>query len=271
VGVVGGRVGEAVEPVTVQPGTVTAARSAWCSGNGTVTASIDGAPHAATSCWSRPARPSTAASPWPGAGLRKIGRRGYRRWRLLGGQVAAQKTVGSASTTRASAVPVAATLVAVAAGCWWGTLRAPMMTAATLPAFLVAWLAMMAAMMMPAVAPAVRLYLRASARTAAPAPWFVGGYLAVWTAVGVPAYFAWRLLAPAGMAGRPEPPCSSPPATSSARLRTPACPAAAQIVAPASSAGRSASKPSSLPPRVGNFDEQPWGDSLSGITCAPPS
>ena len=202
-GVVGGRVGEAVEPVTVQPGTVTAARSAWCSGNGTVTASIDGAPHAATSCWLRPARPSTAASPWPGAGLRKIGRRGYRRWRLLGGQVAAQKTVGSASTTRASAVPVAATLVAVAAGCWWGTLRAPMMTAATLPAFLVAWLAMMAAMMMPAVAPAVRLYLRASARTAAPAPWFVGGYLAVWTAVGVPAYFAWRLLAPAVMDGRP--------------------------------------------------------------------
>lgn len=49
--------------------------------------------------------------------------------------------------------------------------------------------------------PAVRLYLRASARTAAPTPFFLAGYLLVWTAVGVPAYLAWREVAPAVMDG----------------------------------------------------------------------
>lgn len=61
--------------------------------------------------------------------------------------------------------------------------------------FLVAWLAMMAAMMLPAVVPVVKLYVRASARgRLAPLPFFVGGYLFVWTLLGVPAYFAWRAL-----------------------------------------------------------------------------
>jgi predicted metal-binding membrane protein len=62
--------------------------------------------------------------------------------------------------------------------------------------FFVAWVAMMAAMMFPAIVPAVRLFDRAAARGQAVAtPIFVGGYLAVWAAVGIPVYFAWRALA----------------------------------------------------------------------------
>jgi predicted metal-binding membrane protein len=67
--------------------------------------------------------------------------------------------------------------------------------AMSLVAFLVAWVAMMAAMMFPAVVPVVRLYSRAAARgQVAPAAVFVGGYIALWAIVGIPAYFAWRRL-----------------------------------------------------------------------------
>jgi predicted metal-binding membrane protein len=92
-------------------------------------------------------------------------------------------------------------LLAVAAVCWWLTLDSSMGMDALLPAFLLAWLVMMAAMMLPAVMPAVRLYAAASARTAAPTPFFLTGYLLVWTAVGVPAYLAWRAISPAVMHG----------------------------------------------------------------------
>lgn len=62
-------------------------------------------------------------------------------------------------------------------------------------AFTVAWLAMMTAMMFPAIAPVVKLYGRAAAAgRVAPLPFFVGGYIAVWTAMGLPAFFAWRAL-----------------------------------------------------------------------------
>ncbi len=62
-------------------------------------------------------------------------------------------------------------------------------------AFVLAWLAMMAAMMLPAVSPVVRLCSLAAAKgTAAPLPFFVGGYILVWTALGIPAFFAWRAL-----------------------------------------------------------------------------
>jgi predicted metal-binding membrane protein len=94
-----------------------------------------------------------------------------------------------------------ASLLSAAAVCWWLTLRSGMAMDALLPAFLLAWLAMMAAMMFPAVLPAVRLYARASARTAAPTPFFLTGYLLVWTALGVPAYVAWRAISPAVMHG----------------------------------------------------------------------
>ena len=67
--------------------------------------------------------------------------------------------------------------------------------ALSLGAFIVAWLAMMAAMMFPAVAPVVKLYGRAAATgRVAPLPFFVAGYIAVWSSIGLPAYFAWRAL-----------------------------------------------------------------------------
>src|SRR5882724_7669883 len=65
----------------------------------------------------------------------------------------------------------------------------------SLGAFVVAWVAMMAAMMLPAVLPVVKLYSRAAARGAvAPLPFFVAGYLALWTVLSLPAYLAWREL-----------------------------------------------------------------------------
>lgn len=67
--------------------------------------------------------------------------------------------------------------------------------ALSLPTFLTAWVAMMAAMMLPAISPVVRLYARAAGRgLAAPLPVFVAGYLIVWSAVGLPAFVAWRAL-----------------------------------------------------------------------------
>jgi predicted metal-binding membrane protein len=62
-------------------------------------------------------------------------------------------------------------------------------------AFLLAWLAMMTAMMFPAISPVVKLYSRgAAAGRVAPLPFFVAGYIAVWTSLGIPAFFAWRAL-----------------------------------------------------------------------------
>jgi predicted metal-binding membrane protein len=97
-------------------------------------------------------------------------------------------------------VPAGLLLLAVA-GWWWSARMAGDVTRGgmdgtmSLGAFVVAWAAMMAAMMLPAVLPAVRLYARAAAKgRAAPVPFFVGGYLALWTAVAVPAYLAWREL-----------------------------------------------------------------------------
>lgn len=74
----------------------------------------------------------------------------------------------------------------------------------TIGAFLVAWLAMMTAMMFPAITPVVRLYGRAAAAgRVAPLPFFVAGYLAVWTSIGLPAYAAWRALMDPIADGRP--------------------------------------------------------------------
>ncbi len=74
----------------------------------------------------------------------------------------------------------------------------------TVGAFLVAWLAMMTAMMFPAVAPVVKLYGRAAAAgRVAPLPFFVAGYIGVWTLTGFPAYLAWRALMDPIALGRP--------------------------------------------------------------------
>jgi predicted metal-binding membrane protein len=71
-------------------------------------------------------------------------------------------------------------------------------------AFIVAWVAMMTAMMFPAVVPVVRLYGRAAANgQAAPTAFFVGGYIALWSVVGIPAYFAWSRLDEPLMDGTP--------------------------------------------------------------------
>lgn len=96
-------------------------------------------------------------------------------------------------------VVVPAALLGLAALGWWWSIRMAgdmeMGHAMSLGAFVIAWGAMMAAMMLPAVLPVVRLYGRAAtAGRAAPLPFFVGGYLALWTAIGVPAYLAWQAL-----------------------------------------------------------------------------
>ncbi|MEV0948195.1 DUF2182 domain-containing protein [Rhodococcus sp. NPDC049939] len=91
-------------------------------------------------------------------------------------------------------------LVVAALGWWWtfvgaGRTGSSTMAAMSFAAFLIAWVAMMGAMMLPAILPVVRLYALAAARgAAAPAAVFVGGYLVVWSAVGIPAYFLWRRL-----------------------------------------------------------------------------
>jgi predicted metal-binding membrane protein len=102
-------------------------------------------------------------------------------------------------------VPMALLALAVA-GWWWSVRMAPdagggmdgmtaMQASMSAGAFVVAWVAMMAAMMLPAVVPVVKLYALAAARgRAAPTGFFLLGYLAVWSAVSAPAYFAWRAL-----------------------------------------------------------------------------
>ncbi len=107
---------------------------------------------------------------------------------------------------RALRLAVPATLLTFSAVGWWWSARMAddamggmsglgMHETMSFSAFVLAWLAMMTAMMFPAISPVVLLYSRASAqRTAAPLPFFVAGYLVVWTAIGIPAYAAWRAL-----------------------------------------------------------------------------
>jgi predicted metal-binding membrane protein len=91
-------------------------------------------------------------------------------------------------------------------GWWWSVVNAAGMRGDAMPmegqstmslaAFLIAWVAMMAAMMLPAVLPVVGRYARAGAGNAIQAIFFVIGYLAVWTAVGIPAFVASTRLNP---------------------------------------------------------------------------
>ena len=125
-------------------------------------------------------------------------------------------TVDAAVAARSSRSPVlrfavpAVLLVLAATGWWWSarmvddmSMSAPSMAmdgmssedVLSFAGFVVAWLAMMAAMMLPAISPIVQLYGRAAAAgRVAPLPFFVAGYLAVWTSIAVPAYFVWREL-----------------------------------------------------------------------------
>lgn len=111
-------------------------------------------------------------------------------------------------------------LALAAVGWWWSARMADEMTSGaassmgmedmagdhvlTVGSFLVGWLAMMTAMMFPAVMPVVKLYGRAAAAgRVAPLPFFVAGYIAVWSAIGLPAYVAWRALTDPIADGRP--------------------------------------------------------------------
>jgi predicted metal-binding membrane protein len=61
--------------------------------------------------------------------------------------------------------------------------------------FVPMWSLMMTAMMLPAVSPVASLYLRTiNANRTRRVIMFVGGYLLVWSAVGIPAYVALRIL-----------------------------------------------------------------------------
>ena len=112
--------------------------------------------------------------------------------------------------SRDRTLPIAAGLLVLAAvGWWWSVHSSSSMTmhsgdmmggaaAMTMSfgGFMLAWVAMMGAMMFPAIVPAVRLFDRAAERgQAAATPVFVAGYIVVWSAVGLPVYFAWRALA----------------------------------------------------------------------------
>ena len=110
------------------------------------------------------------------------------------------------STARIRDLWLAPALLAIAGVGWWSSaltardmnvgmdMKGPMV-AMSLAAFLVAWVAMMAAMMLPAILPVVRLYARAAARgTVAPVAVFLAGYGAVWSAMGLPAFFIWKRL-----------------------------------------------------------------------------
>jgi predicted metal-binding membrane protein len=104
--------------------------------------------------------------------------------------------------------PAPLLLLAAAALGWWFSVRmshqmvmnhTPSMSmgssSLSFLAFVGGWIAMMCAMMFPAIVPAVLLFRGAAIRgQTAPTPYFVLGYLFVWSAVGVPAYFAWRAL-----------------------------------------------------------------------------
>ena len=104
--------------------------------------------------------------------------------------------------------PAPLLLLAVAVWGWWFSARiihqmmmsdshALSMGGTTLSflAFIGGWVAMMCAMMFPAIVPVVVLFRGAAIRRqTAPTPFFVAGYLSVWSAAGVPAYFAWRAL-----------------------------------------------------------------------------
>jgi predicted metal-binding membrane protein len=135
----------------------------------------------------------------------------------VGAELSASEVRGVAG--RRDIWPPVALLILAGLGWWWSAVSAgdmggvgpsmdgmPMEPQPTISfiAFLVAWVAMMAAMMFPAVVPVVRLYGRAAANgQVAPVAVFVGGYIALWAVVGIPAFLAWRRLNEPLMAGSP--------------------------------------------------------------------
>jgi predicted metal-binding membrane protein len=104
----------------------------------------------------------------------------------------------SGSVTRQPVALVPALTVALAAACWFASVRQMSgmdMGAATSlgsPAsFIGIWMSMMTAMMLPAALPAVLAYVRLDSRLVA-GLWFVASYLAVWLVFGIAAYGLYR-------------------------------------------------------------------------------
>ena len=95
-------------------------------------------------------------------------------------------------------------LLAVAAVAWSLVVRASDGDVMTAGGFVGAWAVMMVAMMLPAVAPVVGLYALAARRgVVAAVPYFVMGYLLVWSATGIPAYAMSRWVSEPLMDGKP--------------------------------------------------------------------
>lgn len=106
--------------------------------------------------------------------------------------------------SRSVTAGVVGLLVATSAVAWYSTVRqagsmsdmvsglgqvgARMPNDMTVPVFLVMWVAMMVAMMFPTVAPIVlahRMVVKRRGEGAAPTAAFLGGYLSVWTTIGL--------------------------------------------------------------------------------------
>ena len=112
------------------------------------------------------------------------------------GGVASSQTIWRL-TPQAAVLLIAAAIAWVAIITW--SQQADSMTGAmglALPAFVVAWTAMMAAMMLPSVAPVASLYARSvSGRRALRLTSFTAGYLIVWASAGVVAFALGSLVA----------------------------------------------------------------------------
>jgi predicted metal-binding membrane protein len=108
-----------------------------------------------------------------------------------------QRTAAARRSADRDAAVAASALLAFAAGCWVvATRRMSGMDMGVethlgpFGGYLVGWVAMTAAMMLPGATPAVVRRVRADG--VGGVPLLVGTYLAVWTAVGVLAYAAYR-------------------------------------------------------------------------------
>jgi predicted metal-binding membrane protein len=103
---------------------------------------------------------------------------------------------------RRAALAILLPLMLIAALAWVMTFRdSPAMDAGAL-LFVASWVSMMVAMMLPGVAPVVGLYIRASQNVVAAAPFFVAGYLSIWSLSAIPAYAVNSVLADPLMQGQ---------------------------------------------------------------------
>ena len=111
-------------------------------------------------------------------------------------EVPARADPGPALAAVRTRLGLVALLFALAAAGWWWTIDqmqgmdgGPWTDIGTLAWFVGVWVVMMAAMMFPSVSPTVALYSRLTRSRSPIAPLlFTGGYLLVWTTVGVLAF-----------------------------------------------------------------------------------